>query len=45
METGICPFFGWENGISCTGTGIHKKKNLSKAGTATTGFVQRDDGI
>ena len=23
MGTEICPFFGWENGISCTGTGIH----------------------
>ncbi len=24
MGTGICPFFGWENRISCTGTGIQK---------------------
>ena len=54
MGTGICPFFGWENEISCTGTGIHQQKNsrfwewdydLSKTGIATMGFVQLDDGI
>ena len=28
MGTGICPFFGWENGISCTGTGIHQQKTI-----------------
>ena len=26
MRTGICPFFGWENGISCIGTGIYQQK-------------------
>ena len=30
MGTGICPIFGWENGISCTGTGIHQQKNNRK---------------
>ncbi len=30
MGTGICPFFGWENGISCTGTGIHQQKHNRK---------------
>ncbi len=28
MGTGVCPFFGWENGISCTGTGIHEQKTI-----------------
>ena len=26
-ELGFCLFFGWENGISYTGTGIHQQKN------------------
>ncbi len=29
-ELGFAHFFGWENGISCTGTGIHQQENNRK---------------
>ena len=54
MGTGICLFFGWENGISCTGTGIHQQQNnrkwewdydLSRTATEMMGFVLWDNGI
>ncbi len=30
LELGFAPFFGWDNGISCTGTWIHQQKNNRK---------------
>ncbi len=35
MGTGICPFFGWENGISCTRTGIHRQKTIENGNGIT----------
>ncbi len=32
LETGICPFFGWENGISCSVNGIHQQKTQIENG-------------
>ena len=29
------PFFCWENGISCTGSGIHQQKNPIENGNGT----------
>jgi hypothetical protein len=48
MGTGICLFFGWENGISCTGTGIHQQQNNRKWEWDYVRFEQDshcDDGI
>ncbi len=47
MGTGICPFFGWENGISCTVTGIHQQKTIEN-GNVNRRFERdrnSDDGI
>ena len=32
MGTGICQSLSWENGISCTGTGIHQQKKTIENG-------------